>query len=166
MSDKIKRSFRAVGFIYKAPKQGKLVDFTPGILQIRHARVMLKYRQWRKKYKTLTEEQISIKVAGFFNHSSDISWGYKRLTFDSLADPLATKQGLSSSSPAPAARPAAPLPRGRGRGRRRERRERRERRVIRRRQVNLGSQGTTQHTPAPQVSSQARRADSQARRAD
>jgi hypothetical protein len=66
---------------------------------------MFKYRQWRSKDKTLTEEQISQKVAGFFNHSSDISRGYKRLTFDSLTDPLATKHGISSSSPAPAARP-------------------------------------------------------------
>ena len=72
------------------------------------AKVMLKYREWRRRDKTLTEEQFSIKVAGFFNYSSDISRGYKRLTFDSLTEPLATKQGISSSSPA--ARKAAPKP--------------------------------------------------------
>ena len=116
VSDKIKRSFRAAGFVYKAPKQGRLADFTPGILQIRHAQVMFKYRQWRSKDKTLTEEQISQKIAGFFNHSSDISRGYKRLTFDSLTEPLATKQGISSSSPAPPARPLPPIEEAEGAG--------------------------------------------------
>ena len=98
VSDKIKRSFRAAGLIYKAPKQGRLVDYAPGILEIRHSQVMFKYREWRKKDRTLTEEQISQKIAGFFNHSYDISRGYKHLTFDSLTDPLAIKQGISSGA--------------------------------------------------------------------
>ncbi len=111
VSDKIQRSFRAAGLIYKAQKLGRLVDYTPGILEIGHSQVMFKYREWWKKDRTLTEEQISQKIAGFFNRSSDISRGYKCLTFDSLTDPLATNRGISSSSPqtAPAARPAAPL---------------------------------------------------------
>jgi hypothetical protein len=44
---------------------------------------MSKYWEWREKDRTLAEEQI-------FNNNSDISRGYKRFTFDSLTDPLAT----------------------------------------------------------------------------
>ena len=46
----------------------------------------------------MTETHISERIALFFNHSSDISRGYKRLTFDSLRDPIATKRDITSST--------------------------------------------------------------------
>ncbi len=42
VSDKIKLSFRDAGLIYKVPKQERLVDYAPGILEITHAQVMFK----------------------------------------------------------------------------------------------------------------------------
>ncbi len=48
---------------------------------------MFKYRQYEAKYKSMTETPISKIIVISFNHSSDISRGYKRLTFDSLSDP-------------------------------------------------------------------------------
>ena len=90
-------------------KSGVLKNHVPGILEIRHAQVMFKYHEYKKKYNNMTETQISERIAIFFNHSSDISRGYKRLTFDSLSDPLATKRGITSSTretPRTAAPPA------------------------------------------------------------
>jgi hypothetical protein len=40
---------------------------------------------------SLTATQISEKIAGFFNHASDVNIGYLRKTFDSLESHLATK---------------------------------------------------------------------------
>ncbi len=85
------------GLIYKKPKKGVLADHIPGVLEIRHAQVMRKYPIYKDKNPNLTEIMISEKIAGFFSHSSDISRGYKRLTFDSLSDPLATKRGAAAS---------------------------------------------------------------------
>jgi DNA-binding XRE family transcriptional regulator len=48
-----------------------------------------------KKNPSLTATQISEKIAGFFNHASDINMGYLRKTFDTLQDPLAKKSGNS-----------------------------------------------------------------------
>ena len=59
---------------------------------------MFKYREYKEKYSNMTETRISKRIAIFFNHISDISRGYKRLAFDSLSDPLATKRGITSST--------------------------------------------------------------------
>jgi hypothetical protein len=47
-----------------------------------------------KKNSSLTPTQISEKIGGFFNHSSDINIGYLRKTFDTILDPLAKKSEL------------------------------------------------------------------------
>ena len=134
------------------------------ILEIRHSQVMFKYRQWRKKNRTIMEEQISPKNAGSFNQCSDISRGYKHLTFDSFTDPLTTKQSISSSPPALTA-PLSPIDESAGDMGDSGEKRRKRRVVLRRHQVNLGSHRTTQHTPAPPGTPQACRADSKARRA-
>jgi hypothetical protein len=95
---KIKLGFTKAGLIYKKVKSGELKNHVPGVLEIRHAQVMFKYREYKARYNSMTETQISERIAIFFNHSSDISRGYKRLTFDSLSDPLATKRGVTSST--------------------------------------------------------------------
>ena len=72
-------------------KKGELANHIIGVLEIRHAQVMFKYRQYKEKIPNRTETKISEKTAGYFNHSFEIARGYKRLTLDSLGDPLATK---------------------------------------------------------------------------
>jgi hypothetical protein len=52
-----------------------------------------KHHDLERKNPTLTASQISDKIAGFFNHGSDINQGYLRNTFDRLDDPLARKGG-------------------------------------------------------------------------
>ena len=106
---KIKLGFGKAGLIYKKVWKGKLEDHVPGVNDIRHAQVMFKYREYKARYNNMTETQISERIGIFFNHSSDISRGYKRLTFDSLSDPLATKRGITADTrevPRAAAPPA------------------------------------------------------------
>ena len=75
-----------------------LANHIPYVFEIRHAHVKFKYRECEARYNNMTETQISEQIAIFFNHSSDISRGYTRLTFDSLSEPLATKRGITSST--------------------------------------------------------------------
>jgi len=84
---KIKLGFTKAGLIYIKVKRGELKNHVPGILEIRHAQVMLNNREHKEQYKNMTETQISERIAIFFNHTSDISRGYKRLSFDSISDP-------------------------------------------------------------------------------
>jgi hypothetical protein len=63
----------------------------PTPVDIRHSQITWKHREMTKKNPSLTATQISEKIAGFFNHSSDINIGYLRKTFDSIIDPLAKK---------------------------------------------------------------------------
>jgi hypothetical protein len=88
-------------------KKGSLQPTSPGPLDIRHAHVVAKFEEYKKMNPNYTETHISEKIVLFFNHSSDVSRGYLRKTFDSLSDPLDTKKGVSPSA---VARPAAPLP--------------------------------------------------------
>jgi hypothetical protein len=107
---KISGAFAAVGLTYMTGKSGELRKTAPGPNDIRHAQVIAKYEEIRSKNKTLTAEQISQQIAGFFNHSSSISKGYIRKTFDSLDDPLANKKGVRPDDVAsPARAPPAPL---------------------------------------------------------
>jgi hypothetical protein len=48
----------------------------------------------------LTATQISEKIAGFFNHASDVNIGYLRKTFDSLESHLATKSKTNAPTAA------------------------------------------------------------------
>ena len=66
---------------------------------------------YKEKFPILTETKISEKIAGYLNHYSDISRGYKRIIFDSLSDSLATKRSiLSTTREAPrTGGPAVPL---------------------------------------------------------
>ncbi len=88
-------------------KKGSLQQTSPGPLNIRHAQVVARYEEYKKRNPNYTETQISEKVAFFFNHSSDVSRGYVRKISNSLSDPLATKKGVSPSA---VTRPAIPLP--------------------------------------------------------
>jgi hypothetical protein len=58
--------------------------------------VIAKYEEFKRKDPSLTEDQISKKIAAFFNHSAEISKKYLRKTFDSLDEPLAMKKGLGA----------------------------------------------------------------------
>jgi hypothetical protein len=66
-----------------------------------------------------TEDYMSKSIAKYFNHIFDIANDYKRLTFDSLSDPLSTKRDITSSTreaPRTAAPPSpiAPIEEGDG----------------------------------------------------
>ncbi len=59
-------------------KKGSLQQTSPGSLDIRHAQVVAKYEEYKKRNPNYTETQISENIALFFNHSSDVSRGYLR----------------------------------------------------------------------------------------
>ena len=88
-------------------KKRSLQPTSPGPLDIHKAQVVAKYEEYKKRSPNYTETQISETIALFFNHSSNVSRGYMRKTFDYLSDLLATKKGVF---PSVVARPAAPLP--------------------------------------------------------
>ena len=93
-------------------KSGQLKPTSPGPLDIRHAQVVAKYKEYKRKDPRLTETQLSEKIAVFFNHGIDVFRGYLRKTFDDLDDTLATKKGVSPNAVAgtPARDPPAQLP--------------------------------------------------------
>jgi len=78
-----------------------------------------KHRDLSRKDPSLNAQQVSDRIAGFFNHRNDINQGHLRKTFDSLGDPLARKGGAlpiiseddeagpSRRSPEPKKNPAA-----------------------------------------------------------
>jgi hypothetical protein len=96
---KIKAAFMAAGLVFKQLNRGKLIDTSPTPVDIRHAQVTWKHREMSRANPRLTATQISEKIAGFFNHASDVNIGYLRLTFDSVDDPLAKKQGGRAADP-------------------------------------------------------------------
>jgi len=89
-------------------KSGELKPTALGPNDIRHAQVIAKYEEFKGKDPNLTKDQISKKIAAFFNHIAEISKKYLRKTFNSLDDPLATKNGLGAEGEARSAAPAAP----------------------------------------------------------
>jgi hypothetical protein len=56
--------------------------------------VITKYEDLKRKDSSLTEDQISKKIAAFFNHNAEISKKYLRKTLDSLDDSLTSKEGF------------------------------------------------------------------------
>jgi hypothetical protein len=91
------KAFKSAGLVYNFVDKGKLKPSSPGPNTIRHAQIVWKHRDLQRKNPSLTAAQISDKIAGFFNHGSDINQGYLRKTFDSLDDPLARKGGALPS---------------------------------------------------------------------
>ncbi len=100
VGSKISSAFAAVGLTYMTGRSGELKPTAPGPNDIRHAQVSDRYEEFKRKEPNLTEDQTSKKIAAFFNHSAEISKKYLRKTFDSLADPLATKKGLGAKGQA------------------------------------------------------------------
>jgi hypothetical protein len=78
----IGKVFKEAGLVFAQMYQGELKETSPTPIDIRHAQVVWKHREMTKKNPSLTATQISEKIAGFFNHSSDINIGYLRKTFD------------------------------------------------------------------------------------
>jgi hypothetical protein len=87
----IGEAFAKAGLVFEQLHQGKYKVKGPTPVDIRHSQITWKHREMTKKNPSLTATQISEKIAGFFNHSSDINIGYLRKTFDSIIDPLAKK---------------------------------------------------------------------------
>ncbi len=71
--------------------------------------MITKYEEFKGKDPNLTKDQISKKIAAFFNHIAEISKKYLRKTFDSLDDPLATKKGFGAEGEARGAAPISKL---------------------------------------------------------
>jgi hypothetical protein len=88
---KVKKAFIAAGLTFKQLHNGRLIDTSVTPLDVRHAQVTWKHREMSRRKPSLTATQISKKIAGFFNHASDVNIGYLRKTFDSLESHLATK---------------------------------------------------------------------------
>ena len=63
VGDKIKNGFRKAGLIYKKVKSGVLNNHVPGVLEVRHAQIMFKYRQYKDKHGDATEDYISKQIA-------------------------------------------------------------------------------------------------------
>ena len=95
MGSIIGKAFTDAGLLFSQLHQGKYIFKGPTPVDIRHAQVTWKHREMTKNGPILTSTQISEKIAGFFNHSSDINIGYLRKTFDTLQDPFAKKSGNS-----------------------------------------------------------------------
>jgi hypothetical protein len=95
VGDVIGKAFAKAGLVFEQLNQGKYKVKGPTPVDIRHAQITWKHREMTKKNPSLTATQISEKIAGFFNHSSDINIGYLRKTFDSIIDPLAKKSEKS-----------------------------------------------------------------------
>ena len=100
--------------------KGELKTKPPGILEIRHSQVVLKFiKEWKRMNPIWTDTQISERIAIIFNHSSDISQGYKSLTLESLTNSIANKVDITASTretprtAAPAV-PLAPIDEGEG----------------------------------------------------
>ena len=91
----IGKAFADAGLLFPQLHLGKYIFKGPTPVDVRHAQVTWKHREMTKKNPSLTSTQISEKIAGFFNHASDINIGYLRKTFDTLQDPLAKKSGNS-----------------------------------------------------------------------
>ncbi len=91
-------------------RSGELKSTAPAPNDIRHAQVIAKYQEFQRKDASLTEDEISKRIASFFNHNAEISKKYLRKTFDSLNSPLATKKGLGAEGEARGAAPAALSP--------------------------------------------------------
>lgn len=109
----VKKAFKSAGLTFKQLNQGRLIDTSVTPVDVRHAQVTWKHKDMMRKNPSLTAQQISDKIAGFFNHSSDINIGYLRKTFDSIDDPLAKKTSSSpseSSLPPIAETPEPPTP--------------------------------------------------------
>ena len=95
---RVKAAFKAAGLNFAQLNQGKLIDTSVTPLDVRHAQVTWKHKELSRKNPNLTATQISEKIAGFFNHASDVNIGYLRKTFDSVNSPLATKKGLTEEA--------------------------------------------------------------------
>jgi len=56
----ITAAFKKVGFLYKqVDNKGNLKNMPPGILDNRHSQVVYKYKEWKRKHPTWTDNQIS-----------------------------------------------------------------------------------------------------------
>ncbi len=99
-----------MGLAYMTGRRGELKSTSPAPNDIRHAQVIDRYEDFKRKDPNLTEDQISEKIAAFFNHSAEISKKYLRKTFDSLDSPLATKKSLGAEGEARGAAPASLSP--------------------------------------------------------
>jgi len=97
---KVKKAFIAAGLTFKQIHNGRLIDTSVTPLDVRHAQVTWKHREMSRRKPSLTATQISEKIAGFFNHASDVNIGYLRKTFDSLESHLATKSTTNAPTAA------------------------------------------------------------------
>jgi hypothetical protein len=77
--------------IFKQLHSGRLIYTSVTPLDVRHTQVTWKHRETSRRKPLLTATQISKKIAGFFNHASDVNIGYLCKTFDNLESHLATK---------------------------------------------------------------------------
>ena len=91
---KVKKAFQSAGLVFTRMNKGKPIKTSPGPLDIRHAQVTDRHREMSRQNPRLTATQISERIAGEFNHASDVNIGYLRMTFDSVDSPLATKSSL------------------------------------------------------------------------
>jgi hypothetical protein len=82
--NKISSAFAAVGLIYMSSKHGELKSTSLGPLDIRHTQAVAKYEEYKRKEPGLTENQLSEKIAVYFNHGINVSRGYLRKIFDDL----------------------------------------------------------------------------------
>jgi len=102
VGSKISSAFAKVRLTYMTGKSRELKPTAPGPNDIRHAQVVDRYEEFKRKDPNLTEDRISKQIAAFFNHSAEISKKYLRKTFNSLDNPLASKGGVDAEGATPA----------------------------------------------------------------
>ena len=76
VGEKIIQSFKSAGPVYNCLNKGKLKPTSPGLNNIRHAKIVRKHRDFQRKNPPLAATQMSDRIAGFFNHGNDINQGY------------------------------------------------------------------------------------------
>ncbi len=63
----------SAGLVFNAVNKGKLLLTSPGPNIIRHAQIVWKHEDLQRKNASLAATQISDRIAGFFNHGSDVN---------------------------------------------------------------------------------------------